>query len=496
MTSSASVLALPPARPAAGSVLTAPDPEVPDDALTVDQLGSRIVGLAGRLAAATCRWLLLVAEFDSRDGCSNFGLPTTARWLSHCCGISRRTAVEHVRVARALAAFPELAGAMRSGRLSYSHARAIARLARDGERVLVDDLIVAAEHGTVGQLETLVRGLRTVDANEQDAPETTQEYVRHAWTSTSQWRLHARLDPERGAVVQAAVEQVARAEGITRTDALVRLAEMGLAAVADSARPPRPLRADERAAVLIQLDAAALPAASAADDAPAAPDTALGSRSAEPDPGAPTEDDVVAAAGARCRRRTGIPARIPNGPGLPTRVVERLLCAGRIRTAVIAGGGCPLDVGRTRRVVSDRQFRALLVRDGGCAHPGCGSANRLEAHHVRHWVHGGETNMANLVLLCQAHHLGHHNGEFSIRTRPTSGRSTRTGHRQFVFVRADGRELVASVDPSQFIGSVRPTEDDSALVDVPGGHRTGDRLDRDYAIAVLASARSDARRSA
>jgi hypothetical protein len=41
--------------------------------------------------------------------------------------------------------------------LSYSQVRAISRLAGDGEHRLVEDLIDAAGHGTVGQLEVLVR---------------------------------------------------------------------------------------------------------------------------------------------------------------------------------------------------------------------------------------------------------------------------------------------------------------------------------------------------
>jgi hypothetical protein len=85
-----------------GSVLTVADAGMPDAALSLDELGSRIVGVAGRLAAATCRWLLLAAEFDTREGCARFGLASTARWLAHYCGLSRRTVVEHVRVARAL----------------------------------------------------------------------------------------------------------------------------------------------------------------------------------------------------------------------------------------------------------------------------------------------------------------------------------------------------------------------------------------------------------
>lgn len=465
MSSSAAISVLPGPRPA----LVRVSDEVPDEELSVDQLGSRIVGLAGRLAAATCRWLLLVAAFDARDGAVNFGLPSTARWLSHCCGVSHRTAVEHVRVARALAAFPALAGAMSSGRLSYSHARAISRLARAGEQAFVDDLVTAAEHGTVGQLETLVRGLRTVDDNERDAPERTQEYLRHSWTSTSQWRVRARLDPERGAVVQAAVEQVARSESISQVAALVRLAEIGLAALADSAESRRGLRGDERAAVVIHLDAGALPPAPA-------PDTSAGESESRP-----------LSAAARVRRGARVAASIRNGPGLPSRVIERLLCGGRIRTAVIGAGNNPLDVGRSRRVVTDRQFRALTLRDGGCAHPGCRSVHRLEAHYVRHWLHGGETNMANLVLLCERHHLGHHAGEFSIAVRG----------RRFVFLRADGRELQARVDPARPAATDQPLESEHGVAAAAArGSHVGDRLDRDYAIAVLAGARSRGRRSA
>ena len=181
-----------------------------------------------------------------------FGLASTARWLGHYCGVAHRTAVEHVRVARALAGFPELAAAMAAGRLSYSQVRAISRLARDGGHRLVEDLIDAAGHGTVGQLEVLVRGLRTVE--EVDSPDGhPQEYVSHSWSSQGQWRMQARLDPERGAIVQSAIETIAGVDGIDQAAALVRMAEIALAAVADTAQPVRGLRGDERAAVIIHL---------------------------------------------------------------------------------------------------------------------------------------------------------------------------------------------------------------------------------------------------
>src|SRR3954449_7823516 len=126
----------------------------------VDDLGERIIGLAGRLSAATCRWLLLVAEFDAADGAAAWGFPTTARWLMHYCGLARRTAFEHVRVAHALAGNEPLAAAMASGRLSYSQVRAISRVADIATPALIASLITTAEHGSGEQLEVVVRGLR------------------------------------------------------------------------------------------------------------------------------------------------------------------------------------------------------------------------------------------------------------------------------------------------------------------------------------------------
>jgi hypothetical protein len=222
--------------------------------LSLDELGRRIVGMSGRLASATCRWLLLVAEFDAREGYLSLGLASTAQWLTHACGIAHRTAFEHVRVGRPLRQHPRLADEMGAGRLSFSQVRAISRVAAESEGALVGDLIEAARHGTVAQLEVLVRGLRTVDHNEQDTD--AGEYLTQSWTSDSRWQLSARLDPERGALVGATIDAILQRDGGSRTDALLRLAEIGLAALADARRPPRHLRGHERAAVVIHVEAA------------------------------------------------------------------------------------------------------------------------------------------------------------------------------------------------------------------------------------------------
>ena len=73
------------------------------------------------------------------------------------------------------------------------------------------------------------------------------------------------------------------------------------------------------------------------------------------------------------------------GPGLPDAVVQRLTCATRIRTAVPDRDGTVLDLGRSHRLVSDRLYRALLLRDESCCtYPGCANTRELHVHHVRH----------------------------------------------------------------------------------------------------------------
>ncbi|HEX7106911.1 MAG TPA: HNH endonuclease [Acidothermaceae bacterium] len=424
--------------------------------LTLDDLATRIVAGAGRLAAATCAWLLLVADFDARDGAWKYGMASTPQWLSFHCGLAHRTAVEHLRVARALVAFPRMAEQMAGGRLSYSQARAIARTAKPGEVRLVDDLLEIARHGTVAQLEVMVRGLRTVDHIEHPAPRQEREQLVGRWGDDSMWALSARLDPERGALVDAAITKLADADGVAKVDALVRLAEIGLAALADADNPPRELRGDERAAVVIHLD----PAKMRSDHIGTA---ALADASSEPDRPA---------------------ARIDRGPGLPDAVVQRLLCDGRVRTLLVKDERV-LDVGRTHRLVTRKQYRALLKRYGGhCAHPGCSNTKNLHAHHVIPWLVGGPTDLDNLIILCERHHVALHEQAFRVR---------KLGKGQFRFETLDG------VDLQHPIAAPAPADMSSLDAEHPDVEPTaaatkwdGQRMQRDYAISVIAQRRYSA----
>ena len=62
-----------------------------------------------------------------------------------------------------------------------------------------------------------------------------------------------------------------------------------------------------------------------------------------------------------------------------------------------------------------------MVRDRGCVFPGCRHTRFLHCHHIEHWLHGGETRVENLVMLCSFHHHLVHEGGWTIRRNEDDG---------------------------------------------------------------------------
>lgn len=97
--------------------------------LALPDLEARLTELAGHLNAATHRFLVLLAEFDRREGWADGAMRSCAHWLGWKCGSDLGAAREKVRVARALEALPAISAAMGRGELSYSKVRALTRVA-------------------------------------------------------------------------------------------------------------------------------------------------------------------------------------------------------------------------------------------------------------------------------------------------------------------------------------------------------------------------------
>jgi hypothetical protein len=70
----------PPADVAASPVEPPPVP--------LERVEAQICELAGHLAAATCRFLVLLAGFDARRGWASWEMGSCAQWLSRKCQMS------------------------------------------------------------------------------------------------------------------------------------------------------------------------------------------------------------------------------------------------------------------------------------------------------------------------------------------------------------------------------------------------------------------------
>ena len=96
--------------------------------------------------------------------------------------------------------------------------------------------------------------------------------------------------------------------------------------------------------------------------------------------------------------------------------IRRFACDAEIIPAVLGAHGEPLDVGRAKRLVTLAIWLALVLRDQHCAFPGCDPPPLMcHAHHIVHWINGGETKLSNLVLLCGHHHRVIHHSPWQVR---------------------------------------------------------------------------------
>jgi hypothetical protein len=363
---------------------------------SIDELDAAICRLASRIHAETYQMLVLVREFDDRLGWTKWGFPSCAEWLSWRCGISLSAAREKVRTAHALRDLPRISLSFREGRLSYTKVRALTRVAALHDE---DALVRYALDATAPQVEERCRQIRNVHPDSvHDARRAWEARSLSAWRDTARGTLCLRVELpiEVGELVMKAIEQaLERAEVVAavaetskstfqgqQADALVAIARTYLeGGVTDSAAGSA--SSADRYQVVVHVDEAALH-------------------------GGVGRADV------------------------PLETVRRLACDTSLVVVTEDERGAPLNVGRKQRVVSTPIRRALWSRDRHCTFPGCQRTRFVQAHHVDHWIDGGETGVDNLVLLCSYHHRLLHEGGYRIR------RDYRGEH---YFVRADGRAI-------------------------------------------------------
>jgi hypothetical protein len=155
---------------------------------------------------------------------------------------------------------------------------------------------------------------------------------------------------------------------------------------------------------------------SLADGAVALAESALAGGPSDDAPRPPVEVVLHVAAAT-------LEGRTEAGDGIPAETCRRILCDAGIVPVTEDASGQTIDVGRKTRTIPAALRRALHARDHGCCFPGC-SNRRVDAHHIHHWIEGGETKLSNMVSLCRRHHRYMHELLSHSRSETTSSCSS------------------------------------------------------------------------
>ena len=361
---------------------------------SVEEMGQEIAVLAAHIDAATHRLLECIRHFDEAGGWYQQGATSCAHWLAWRVGWDPATAREKVRVARALGKLPAIDQALKTGKLSYAKARALTRVAKPETEA---ELVAMSAYATGAQLERLCRGYRRALA-EDVSPAPEERTVCRRDLPGGMVRLEITLHPDEADLVMRAldcarevkhVDEPAAASATvptptgnadcgddvsaetstpwpSRADAVVALAEGYLAGNAGNGK------GGERFQVMIHVD-----------------------------------QDPLASDGT-------LAATLDDGSRVSAETFRRIACDCSL-VAVSGSGGSQLNVGRRTRQIPPAIRRALSLRDRGCRFPGCTHTRFLHGHHLRHWLHGGETSLGNLVQLCTAHHHLVHEGGWRVQ---------------------------------------------------------------------------------
>ena len=108
---------------------------------------------------------------------------------------------------------------------------------------------------------------------------------------------------------------------------------------------------------------------------------------------------------------------------------RRLACQARIIPVVLGRKGEVLDLGRSARLFSPAQRKAMAIRNRECTTDGCSiPAAWCEAHHWRQpWATGGRTDLTDGKLLCSFHHHRAHDPAWQVHHH---GNGATTFHRR------------------------------------------------------------------
>jgi uncharacterized protein DUF222 len=389
--------------------------------LSEGELGDLVSRLARLESRAAALRLALSAEADRRGVAEESAATGTDAWLARLTGSTREQAAGGLRLARLLEEkYVAAGGAFAAGELRLEQVRVIVNAAEPAPVEATAEQVAAAEQWLVDK----ARGAHSPSRRPMDAKRLRQ----------AARRMFAHLDHDLADRHEAIL--LGRETRTAEAETFLALHDNGDGSFSGRFRIP-----ELHGQLLTQaLDRLTAPRRLSRDRAghpvtdPSAPGHDWGAHVYETRGAAWCEliEHLPAAghAGNACEVLVTISleallttigaARLDTGVAITAGEARRLACNAGLVPAVLDGASLPLDLGRTRRLHSRTQRRALSLIHDTCAVAGCHRPFAwCEIHHHRlTWSRGGPTDLDNALPLCGHHHRRAHDTHLDLRRRP------------------------------------------------------------------------------
>lgn len=372
------------------------------EALELAERVGRVLDLGQALLA------VLAARVDAVGAHRQLGRQSAQAWLCNRLGMRKGRASETVTVGRQLGRLEETADRLMSGRLPWGQAVTVAQSlerlpagedVETGERILLELVDAGAVPDETAKIGRVIK--ERVDERLERAPEDVRRGYERSWIRMSSSpgggaHLHGWLKPEDAAAVVETVAPLLRSrtkeddrDHAQRTaDALVSCVTRGHRNAGITLIVDLPAYAAKTGS-LHPFDRRPVAAASAADG-----------------PSSDAASDAVTLPGG------GVPpgrpaARLLDGTELSVEDARRIAVFAGISSLVVGRSGIPLYLGRSERLASEGQRRALEALYETCCVKGCTvPAHLAEIHHLgRGWSRGTPTDIDHLAPACRWHNV-------------------------------------------------------------------------------------------
>lgn len=309
---------------------------------------------------------------------------------------------------------PVFGEALAEGNVTSAHVDALSNglkiLGEQSEKLIerAPELLVTAQTMTADEFTKFVR--RTAQALTDDGgvdrfeKQRRQTFLRHWVDADGMTNLFGKFDPERGSIVSALLD--------AGVEAMFHSGDREVPVECDASVEPNDHR---RALALVGL----LQSRPGSDSLGGALSGSLCDRPARAEIVVHIDYELLSGHVSELGLSDARTCRTLNGSELTVETIRRLACEAEIIPLVLDGKSVPLDVGKSKRLATAYQRRALAAVHETCAIDGCSvKFSHCEPHHIDYWENGGATDFNNLVPLCSRHHHAAHEGGWKLKLNP------------------------------------------------------------------------------